>query len=447
MSLIQEIRENITLHRQPSQIQDLLEDVIINGIVSEATALTLLKGFSKLSSRWLFLGTELADIRAKSPLLFGTCVLAGLHITPSLHGSSTHHALYRHVHGLLGRSQFASSVSPDTIQAMLICSMWDLRPTRDHDHGNSWLLSGTAAMQVMISTSFGQLLQTSSTQEQARAREIIRTWNLICLCQLQFSVGSGRPPVIASEYFDQCARVLEFPSYNSRDELVLAGVYLYRKLWELVSSNVIEKETPSWPEIENLCKSQEHIYNLDSSEPLRFAYSCAYLILARRTIQHIHESQSEKSSGFKSRHESSDALPFINFAIHHSNQILILFLSMSDLTTCIHPAYENLLGSFAMVTLAEFVSRLTNTDEVIALMERAISHIQRGGKAEPVSRWSLNVIRQHVSGSDMETSTDNENSVAAMPPVADDTKTWVDNEWSIEQEFPSLEDMFFGNAV
>lgn len=44
MSLIQEIRENITLHRQPLQIQDLLEDVIINGIVSEKTAFTLLKG-------------------------------------------------------------------------------------------------------------------------------------------------------------------------------------------------------------------------------------------------------------------------------------------------------------------------------------------------------------------------------------------------------------------
>lgn len=71
---------------------------------------------------------------------------------------------------------------------MLICSMWDLRPTRDHDHGNSWLLSGTAAMQVMITTSFGQLGQTSSIQEQARAREILRTWNLICLCQLQYVI-------------------------------------------------------------------------------------------------------------------------------------------------------------------------------------------------------------------------------------------------------------------
>lgn len=81
----------------------------------------------------------------------------------------------------------------------------------------------------------------------------------------RFSVGSGRPPVIAGQYFDQCAKVLEFPSYNSRDELVLAGVYLYRTLWELVSSNAIQKEVPVWPEIDQLCKSQEHIYSMSLS--------------------------------------------------------------------------------------------------------------------------------------------------------------------------------------
>lgn len=46
MSRIQEIREHITLYRQPLQIQDLSEDVITNGIVSEDTAFMLLKGWT-----------------------------------------------------------------------------------------------------------------------------------------------------------------------------------------------------------------------------------------------------------------------------------------------------------------------------------------------------------------------------------------------------------------
>ena len=69
---------------------------------------------------------------------------------------------------------------------MLILSMWDLRPTLGHEHGNSWLLSGTAGMRVMMTTSFEQLLKSKSDAgEEARAQELMRTWNLICLCQLQ----------------------------------------------------------------------------------------------------------------------------------------------------------------------------------------------------------------------------------------------------------------------
>ena len=50
MSRIQEIREHITLYREPLQIlQDLSEDVITNGIVSEDTAFMLLKGYTPRS--------------------------------------------------------------------------------------------------------------------------------------------------------------------------------------------------------------------------------------------------------------------------------------------------------------------------------------------------------------------------------------------------------------
>ncbi|KAJ5662130.1 uncharacterized protein N7477_009746 [Penicillium maclennaniae] len=188
----------------------------------------------------------------------------------------------------------------------------------------------------------------------------MRTWNLICLCQLQyilqmerpiaafhpvgtgllltrFSVGAGRPPVIAKQYLDQCAKILEFPSYNFRDELVLAGVELYHTLWDLTSSNVIQKKSATWPEIDKLRKTHDHIYKLDSSEPLRFAYSCTYLILARRTLQHLNYTLTSAS---KVLDKITQKLPFIEEAIFQSHQLLIFFLSMSDLTTYIHPAYN-----------------------------------------------------------------------------------------------------------
>lgn len=279
--------------------------------------------------------------------------------------------------------------------------------------------------------------------------------------------------MIAKQYFDQCAKILEFPSYNSRDELVLAGVELYHTLWNLTSSNVIQKESAIWPEIDRLRKTHDHIYSkpssplydkimnilnlrlgteLDSSEPLRFAYSCTYLILARRTLQHLNYTQVANESKSKSKDLSTitQKLPFIKEAIFHSHKLLNIFLSMSDLTTYIHPAYETLLCSFAMVTLAEFVSHISDVSETVVLMEGAVSHIQHGGKAEPVSRWSLNIIRQHLignGGQDSLVSTVTDNNLYGTLMADEALKPWEEGEWSFEQEFPSLEEMFFGNVV
>ena len=132
------------------------------------------------------MSTDPTELRKKSPLLFGTCILAGIHITPSLHGSETHHNLYHHVQWILNQSQLGSGASFDTIQALLIFSMWNLRPIQDHDHGNSWLLSGIAAMQVIRTTQFETLLQTDDPMESSKSRRLPRTWNNICLCHTQF---------------------------------------------------------------------------------------------------------------------------------------------------------------------------------------------------------------------------------------------------------------------
>lgn len=163
------------------------------------------------------------------------------------------------------------------------------------------------------------------------------------------------------------------------------------------------------------------------------------------------ETQPEEISNSRTTPEES-TLPLIRFAISQSHELLNLFVSMSDLTTYIHPAYENVLCSFAMVTLAEFVSHLDDLGSVIVLMEQAVSHIQCGGKAEPVSRWSLNIIKQHVADrieqEDCVTSMGENSTGIYMPQsVQHATEPWVCNEWGIEQEFPSLEDMFFGNMV
>jgi hypothetical protein len=48
---------------------------------------------------------------------------------------------------------------------------------------------------------------------------------------------------------------------------------------------------------------------------------------------------------------------------------------MLELTTYIYRAYENFLYSFAMVTLAKFVTYVADVGQTVLLIEQAIAHI------------------------------------------------------------------------
>lgn len=129
---------------------------------------------------------------------------------------------------------------------------------------------------------------------------------------------------------------------------------------------------------------------------------------------------------------------------------------MSDLTAFVRPAYENLLCSFAMVTLSEFAIYLDDVEATLALMERTSQHVQLGGKAEPVSKWALSVMRKHVSDSSDVTAAPGGSGTFTPKQVGGsshaenafsldfDAQDWVSSE-PILQDFPSLEQMFLGN--
>lgn len=199
------------------------------------------------------------------------------------------------------------------------------------------------------------------------------------------------------------------------------------------------------------------LLELDSTKPLRFAYSCSYLILARRTLKYI----SEQPTKANPKHpDTTDLDPSLYFqlAVEHAHRILHLFLAMSDLTAFVRPAYENLLCSFAMVTLSEFATYLDDIDATLALMERTSQHVQLGGKAEPVSKWALSVMRKYVfdrnKTSDFDTGHTEPSSsgqslgvltgTAGILPEDLETSGWSTGAPTY-QDFPSLEEMFLGN--
>lgn len=126
-------------------------------------------------------------VQRTSPLLFATCILAGLQIENQLHGSEIHQALYKHTSGLISRSMLVSPLSLEAIQSIFIFSMWNLVPNKDTEHIDSWFLSGMAAMHGMLAINFEELMRPQKDgRVDPRSREALRSWNLICLCHLQY---------------------------------------------------------------------------------------------------------------------------------------------------------------------------------------------------------------------------------------------------------------------
>lgn len=69
-----------------------------------------------------------------------------------------------------------------------------------------------------------------------------------------------------------------------------------------------------------------------------------------------------------------------------------------------------------------------------------------------MSRWSLNILKQYVADrveqEDCVTSIAGNSTEIHMAQTSQvSTKSWACNEWGIDQEFPSLEDMFSGNVI
>lgn len=184
------------------------------------------------------------------------------------------------------------------------------------------------------------------------------------------------------------------------------------------------------------------------------------MILTRRTLKYLAE-QPTKDLAKANTDPDLDSSLYIQLAIEHAHRILHLFLAVSDLTAFVRPAYENLLCSFSMVTLSEFAIYLDDIDATLALMERTSQHVQLGGKAEPVSKWALSVMRKHVSdngkednASFMRNATFNARQLLDMSspssgptpgnlnsPFPLDTDDWAFGD-STFQDFPSLEEMF-----
>lgn len=112
-----------------------------------------------------------------------------------------------------------------------------------------------------------------------------------------------------------------------------------------------------------------------------------------------------------------------------------------------------------MVTLSEFAGYLVDPNATLALMKTTTEHIQRGSKAEPVSRWAYDVLKKFVHDEQHRSVPASDNRAAADAIGRMDTSTvdgfamgmsnvdlngimWGDHALATGEFPPSLAEMF-----
>lgn len=269
------------------------KDIVELGLLSERQASHLQELFFQKVGPWIGIPnwnaiSEARDVRRISPLLFATICLQGGRLDPSFCNSSQHDQLYEHVRALTGRELLISPLPLESVCALLIVGVWSTSPKEKAEFIDSWLMSGYAIQQAMLCINFTALLKRVNEGESDHVdQRKLRLWNMICLCHLQFAVGTGRPSVIAPEYLEHCSAILDTTQATVYDSISVATLQLFAIAQNLLKhSNLTEEH--SRRHIRAWTSKWGHILDVGDHRVciLQIAVDFCHLILDRRCLEH-----------------------------------------------------------------------------------------------------------------------------------------------------------------
>ncbi|KAH8669073.1 hypothetical protein BX600DRAFT_461195 [Xylariales sp. PMI_506] len=365
-------------------------DCVSLGLVTQSLSNTLLEGARTIPFQRYGLTSTLEEACPESPLLFATCLLLGIYVIPNLCNSRLHVALYTHVEDMVTKALLRTPLSIETVQAFLLISLWHTVPLEKERYIDSWLMSGMAIMHGTLSID----LSKDSEEETENRRMLRRTWNALCLAHLQFSVGTGRPPIIGTSNMGAFLTDLECPDVgDTDDQIIVAQSQLYSMLYDLItcqapSLNMICDKIEGWK------SKYEVLLEADDSYSLAFSYSCAYLILYRHSLKIL----TDPASPFYPLDVPGDDIEtrmqaLVNLALDHSSKIMNLYAKIAALYGNVPPVFAYLMCVNAAITVVEFKQDLKNPGEIFKLMERLHLSFHDPGN-DPVFEWAVNVMKK-----------------------------------------------------
>ena len=392
------------------------KDVVELGLLTERQALTLQELFFQRVGPWIGISSwnaisEARDVRRISPLLFAAICLQGGRLDATFCNTAQHDQLYEHVRTLTGKELLISPLPLESVCALLILAMWSTSPKEKAEFIDSWLMSGYAVQQAKLSINFTDLLKNLN---EGRADHIdqrrLRLWNMICLCHLQFSVGTGRPSVIAQEYLEHCPAILNTIEATIYDGISVATLQLFAIVQELLKHNNLT-EDHSRRQLKSWTTRWGHLLDANDHRVciLQMAIDFCHLVLDRRCLDHLNHPQSPiteratTSPNDKQRNSPSVSDPSLSrpdrSSIHsaglkdryfllckeHAMQLLHTFKSLPMTTSEEVPEFLHLCVVYAMIVLAQLYKESPHDQAVPDIIRETLAYGQQAVSGTTIS--------------------------------------------------------------
>ncbi|KAK1723951.1 uncharacterized protein BDZ83DRAFT_753072 [Colletotrichum acutatum] len=292
---------------------DVQADVVSSGILDDKTARDLVGEFVSRRRNTLLINSEAdlapknRDLRHASPFLHDACCLHAMRF--SEHSSSVlHRRVFEHVRLQMGQLMIASPLPLEELTGIMIMALWASAPSQGPEYIDSWLVSGHCAQQAMLSINFSEVLsRTKSRTSTDEDQRVMRLWANTCLVNLHWAATTSRPATVPTAYLLQCKLLLNFEKPTMLDAMVYAEIMLYMILQDKFAQRSYLGSDGTCEELSTWKTRWNYLFDLPAASTLRISYSIAWLILARRSLEHDLATSDQDSLSSSPRLAPADA--------------------------------------------------------------------------------------------------------------------------------------------
>ncbi|KAK2000779.1 hypothetical protein LX36DRAFT_399844 [Colletotrichum falcatum] len=396
-------------HRRTFDVQ---ADVVSLGILDDKTARDLLAVFVRRRRHALLINNEVdlaprnMDLRHASPFLYDVCCLHAMRFSEDS-SSALHRRIFEHVRLQMGQLMIASPLPLEELMGILIMSLWASAPSGP-EYIDSWLLSGHCAQQAMLSINFSEILsRTKSGTSTEGDQRVMRLWANTCLVNLHWAATTSRPATVPAAYLRQCKLLLDFDEVTMRDAMVYAEIMLYMILQDKFSQRLYLGSDGTCVELSAWRTRWNYLFELPAASTLRISYSIAWLILARRSLEHDQAAPDQDSlsssprlhpvdaaANYGARDQPGSQEPADMAQSHVSafaTDVVRAFVNMPASRAEELPEFHRLCVAYAMIIISKYEQKPAAAgglpsdadDEVLALLRAAQKHNGGAGSSAP----------------------------------------------------------------